>query len=438
MGESYAEAAKAASGMLSAALLARSEDCRNVDTLEAALQPMIREVARRTEQVVLEARASQLVEAELAQGRQLERRPRVKFEGLFGVMEIESPYFSHGQTETGARPVQDMLGVVARGRSERLQRALTDFGAEESFGNAAKRFEEHYGWAVGRTSVLRLVESVARETEKFVEEKLQAARKEFDKPLAERPGVERVLVEMDGGEIRTGKLVAAPELGKTEVLGLDKRRRETAWRDVRMGMARPLDQVEPTYVGKLAGYPEVVGQIFEAACLRGLSSTTQVIACTDGGNGIREEIEAQFTNLQYVLDRPHLKSHLYETADAMGLKDTEREQWVSHQMARFHKGDVQLVLDELAGHKGRGKARASRLHDYIMRFQDAVHYDAFEEAGIPQGSGEIESAHRAIPQKRLKLPGTWWNVLTVNPMLALRVLRANGWWHEFWEARAAA
>jgi hypothetical protein len=28
-----------------------------------------------------------------------------------------------------------------------VQRALGDFGAEESFGQAAKLFEEHYGWA---------------------------------------------------------------------------------------------------------------------------------------------------------------------------------------------------------------------------------------------------------------------------------------------------
>ena len=47
-------------------------------------------------------------------------------------------------------------------------------------------------------------------------------------------------------------------------------------------------------------------------------------------------------------------------------------------------------------------------------------------------SGDIESAHRVIPQKRLKLPGAWWHPEMVNPMLALRVLRANDWWPDFW------
>lgn len=438
MRESYVEVVKAASGTLSAALLAHLEDCRDVNALESALQPLVREVARRSEQEVLEVRAVQLVEAELAQGRQLERRTRVTFEGLYGAMEVESAYFSKGRTETGARPVQEKLGVVARGRSERLERALTDFGAEESFGNAAKRFEEHYGWQVGRTSILRLVEGVAREAEVFVEEKLKEGRRRAELSSPAPPPTAPMLVELDGCEIRTGRLLPAPELGKSEVRQLDKRRRETAWRDVRMGLARPIDQVDPTYIGKLDKYPEVVSQLVGAAGLRGLCPESEVVACTDGGNGIREELETQFSNVRYILDRCHAKSHICEAADAAGKSGDDKERWVAHQMARLDGGDVQLTLDELEAHRGRGRARAEQLYEYLTRFKDAVHYDAFKAAGLPIGSGEIEAAHRIVPQKRLKLAGAWWNEATVNPMLALRVLRANNWWGEFWNKREAA
>jgi len=30
--------------------------------------------------------------------------------------------------------------------------SFEDFGAEESFGQQAKRFEEHYGWAINRAA----------------------------------------------------------------------------------------------------------------------------------------------------------------------------------------------------------------------------------------------------------------------------------------------
>ena len=49
-----------------------------------------------------------------------------------------------------------------------------------------------------------------------------------------------------------------------------------------------------------------------------------------------------------------------------------------------------------------------------------------------RGSGEIESAHRYIVQKRLKLPGAWWHAANADSMLALRVNRANGEWAHYW------
>src|SRR5690606_40850649 len=62
-------------------------------------------------------------------------------------------------------------------RTPAVERALTDFGAEESFGQAAKRFLEHYGFEVGRTTVLRVVERHAEAAQKFVHERLEEDRK---------------------------------------------------------------------------------------------------------------------------------------------------------------------------------------------------------------------------------------------------------------------
>ncbi len=64
-------------------------------------------------------------------------------------------------------------------------------------------------------------------------------------------------------------------------------------------------------------------------------------------------------------------------------------------------------------------------------------YDEYHAQGYPLGSGEVESAHRYIPQKRLKIAGASWKPETVNQMLAVRVMRANGWWAEFWQQRQA-
>ncbi len=45
---------------------------------------------------------------------------------------------------------------------------------------------------------------------------------------------------------------------------------------------------------------------------------------------------------------------------------------------------------------------------------------------LPIGSGEIESAHCYVAQKRLTLPGAWWLAEHAEHVLALRINRLNG------------
>jgi hypothetical protein len=65
-------------------------------------------------------------------------------------------------------------------------------------------------------------------------------------------------------------------------------------------------------------------------------------------------------------------------------------------------------------------------------------YPGALDQGLPIGSGEIESAHRYIIQQRLKLPGAWWTPDNVDSMLALRIIRANNKWDEYWNQQRQA
>jgi hypothetical protein len=57
-------------------------------------------------------------------------------------------------------------------------------------------------------------------------------------------------------------------------------------------------------------------------------------------------------------------------------------------------------------------------------------------ATLAIGSGEIESAHRYVIQERLKLSGAWWKATNADYMLALRVVRANKQWDDYWASQA--
>jgi hypothetical protein len=184
-------------------------------------------------------------------------------------------------------------------------------------------------------------------------------------------------------------------------------------------------------------YPEVVGQLHNAAVLTGMSSATDVVGVADGGIGLSEELKRQFPTMQFILDKSHLKDHFYETAEKMGIVKEERAKWVKSSVKAISNGNVEKIMQELNEEYERNpNKRLKRLIGYIERFYDATNYDSFKEKGYPIGSGEIESAHKSVPQKRLKIPGASWHPDSIDPMLALRILRADDWWDDFWNQRA--
>lgn len=436
MDERYRDEIAATSRLFTKAIFEKEHDLEKAALrVDALTRALLREVGRETVAAIYAELSARATQRARDAGLKVHKRLVIAVMTLFGVLTISSTYLRDSKTKRSARPLST-LGLRHGVRTPAVERALTDFGAEESFGHAAKRFEEHYGFEVGRTTVLRVVEGHADKAQQFVHERLAEARKQFDEPLAVRPGVERMIVEMDGCEIRTGTLRLSGTDEKSPVRGLPKRVRDQAWVDVRVALARPVDELDPTYVSRLDKYEGVVDELFGAACERGLSTRTKVFAPSDGGNGLKEALEAQFVDLRFVMDRPHMRTHLFETAEAIGLRHQSRVQWVAHKVVLLDTGQVEAALDELRAHKGRGKKRVGQLLKHFTRFRDAFGHDEIRAAGLPVGSGEVESAHRTIPQKRLKLPGAWWRRDTINKMLGLRILRANGWWGAYWENAA--
>ncbi len=241
---------------------------------------------------------------------------------------------------------------------------------------------------------------------------------------------ERILLELDGSMIRTGIYLSAKKREKTPKRKLLKKNRKMDWLEVRVGLARPVEQKEKrTFVARYGKYPELAQNLKSAAYLQGLSDKSQIFAVADGAIGLKEALEAEFPNLQFILDQPHLLQHLYEGAEALKIPVNQRKNWVSYLLHLIEKGPVTTLIDRLRQH---GVERIDRLANHLERFQHNVHYQKFRWIGLPIGSGEVESSHKYIPQKRLKLPGATWHPDSLNPMLALRVLKANYWWQDFW------
>jgi len=326
------------------------------------------------------------------------------------------------------------MNITHQGRSEAVNRALSDFGIEDSFAMAAVRFKEHYNYDIGSSSAARSTKQAAQQAMEYVENKLSNVNLESKEA---NESIDKMLAELDGCEIRTARFVPVEDSTETTpVYNNPKKEKIINWRDVRLGFVRPLDSKSKTFVGKMDTYQEVVSQMHSAAALTGMTAETKIIGVADGGIGLSEELKRQFPSMQFILDKSHLKDHLYETAEALGINQKDRPGWVKPRVRAISDGNVEAVLKELEEENDKNpNKRLKRLIGYIKRFYDALDYDNFKSLGYPIGSGEIESAHKSIPQKRLKIPGASWNADSIDPMLALRILRADDWWEDFWNQR---
>jgi hypothetical protein len=162
----------------------------------------------------------------------------------------------------------------------------------------------------------------------------------------------------------------------------------------------------------------------------------------DGAPWIVGQIEDLFGEQgSYLIDFFHVCEYLSAAAKTIA-SDAAAKAWMEAQKDALKTGRVDEVLRALAPHReapevSDEQAPVRVCHRYLGARRDQLKYREALAEGLPIGSGEIESAHRYVAQKRLKLPGAWWLVEHAEHMLALRINRLNGDWEAYWAALAA-
>ncbi len=295
----------------------------------------------------------------------------IEFNFIFGKAQLRSPYL--WLRGSSSKPLIDEMNITHQGRSEAVNRALSDFGIEDSFARAAVRFKEHYHYKIGPSAVDRSTKTTALQAMEYIENKLSDT--DYDQ-IQKSTSIEKMLVELDGCELRTAQLVAVEDSTETTpVYNNPKKEKIINWRDVRLGFVRPLDSKSKTFVGKMDCYQNVVSQMHSAAVFIGMTQETKIIGVADGGIGLSEELKRQFPSMQFILDKSHLKNHLYETAEALGINQKDRPGWVKPRVREISDGNVEAVLKELEEENDKNpNQRLNRLIGYINRFYDALDY----------------------------------------------------------------
>ena len=309
-----------------------------------------------------------------------------------------------------------------------MQRAIVDFAADQPFAQAQAKLREHYGVAIGQSTIQRVTFEHA------------GAMRRSERPrtgFPDKPGRHKTIVaQTDGGMI---------PVVETDPGQKDRRKGKTLlWKEAKLALARAKGSRTPVYAATIGGGVDKAGaQLFDCAVRAGFGADSRVHAVGDGAPWIVGQIEERFGDQgRYLVDFYHVCEYLADASGAVHADRAARQRWVETQKQALRSGRAEAVLSALAAHveppsTADEEAPARRCHRYLATRRDQLFYDEALAAELPIGSGEIESAHRYVAQQRLKRPGAWWKVEHAKDMLALRVLRINGDWEKYWSERRA-
>ena len=247
-------------------------------------------------------------------------------------------------------------------------------------------------------------------------------------------GVARLLAETDGCFV--------PLVG-TAAGGGDKRKvRKCGWQEARLCLAGQVGQTGRRYRATLGSVEQAGKQWRQAVVEAGGGQNTCLHCVGDGAGWIVAQVKEQFgSQATYLVDFYHVSEYL--AVASQSIAERESKKWLATAQAKLKRNEVAAVLAELRRHReaaevAEAEAPVRRCVRYLESRVDYLDYAGAIAKGLPIGSGEIESSHRTVIQKRLKIAGAWWREENAEKMLALRSARANQEWESYWKAQRQA
>ena len=181
----------------------------------------------------------------------------------------------------------------------------------------------------------------------------------------------------------------------------------------------------------------------------GLTQVEQLVAITDGGNGLEEALQRHLaSNLATVLDWYHAAEHLSDFAAVRYPQDEmARRKWAEQAKTILYEQGGEALLTHLheaelpPGTRSEVREEFRKLIGYFENNRHRTDYPTYRAKGWDIGSGPTEAGCKIIGE-RLKGSGMRWVEDGAATVGALRALYVSGskLWDGFWEQphRAAA
>lgn len=306
---------------------------------------------------------------------------------------------------------------------------ITDLGADVPFAQVQEKVYEHYGIHIANGTAATLTQKhAARLSETDMTPAIRAIKGAKSAPLT-------LIAQIDGS------MIPIVQTGNADITAKQDRRktRKLFWKEAKLSMVRRKDELKPLFAVTL-GDPATAGaDLMRLARAAGYNQYSHVHGLGDGATWIADQMEQQFgAQCRYHVDFFHVCDYLAAAKSCT----TNDQNWMEQQKEHLKTNQLPAVLKALAPFVEpdtvpSNDAPVRSCLRYLNNRPGQFEYQSALEAGLPIGSGEVESAHRYVVQKRLKVPGAWWTPENAQAMLNLRVTRANGGWRRYWDNLAA-
>jgi hypothetical protein len=180
-------------------------------------------------------------------------------------------------------------------------------------------------------------------------------------------------------------------------------------------------------------------QVRAQARALGVARVSDLIAITDGGNGLEEALQRHLAeDLRTILDWYHAAEHLGDFARAWhGEDEAARIQWQTEAKGILYEQGGEALLTYLqalalpAGASAREELR--KLIGYFTNNRHRTDYPTYRRKGWDIGSGPTEAGCKIIGE-RLKGSGMRWVEAGAVTVASLRALYVSGGkiWDGFW------
>lgn len=170
---------------------------------------------------------------------------------------------------------------------------------------------------------------------------------------------------------------------------------------------------------------------------RGLDQADPLSSVNDGARWIERITQLNFEKAAQVVDWSHASQRLWLVANTvLGEQSPAARVWANAQLDRLWQGEVTTFTQNLVAldlDRATWPAEVREAPGYFEHNQPRMRYADFRAAGVPIGSGTVESAANTVVHHRLRRPGRGWTRPNAQAMLAGLSELHSGRFAEAWQ-----